>query len=772
MMTPGYKRYVYNHKTTAIDRGLDWDIVPDGTGKVSKTASWSFNDMLGVPAPPANFLSDMGSDKKTLAILNGYGALGAASLMTNKASLSRAWQDLIKAVAIEHAFVRKSSPAHISGGVLRPLRVLATCSLGKEPWSVSAEDVARAMDIASQLQKSGQLRQLIEVIVRDIFDDNQIAERHPLLSGKRLTRERTKGTANIRATLEERKRAERLPEAKAFWELVRIIHQETPQSFLDAMRFEMVKLMIFLGLRGNEIATLPLDWRRTREYFDPYGNRADTIGGIGRSIQIRHFAEKQKASDQRGIILYQNIVDIPPLFEEVVVQSLERISELTAPLRSRLRLQCETGRSFPEFGPDHLITIEALYPRLTGEPFLKNDPDEVELTSSYIDRLDTSVLEKILRRQDPIHHSKLKNKVRQYFARMANAAGGTLPYRDPRFSDKVVPRKGYWRKGLFRVGDIEALVQQIMPTKLSDTTPFNVEGGASLQPHECLFLAPKRAINEARNGGVCDVLRYAFVGRLTLNDVTYALSKDSSDGKPTIFERYAHSAEDRALSIRPHDLRHLMNTELFRQGVADTIISKRFNRKSVAQSYEYDHRSLAEDLDRIDIPEGLEPLLFGKAKQVFQLIQAGHGHGPIVRQFKSIQKQEGDEAAIVYLAAEADGFHLTPYGGCLNSFVAEPCPNHLECFNNCRHLMRIGLPGEDAHLEKLLQRYATLVTSIEGHPASDGAKRNMQAHAEERMAAIRKTLTTSNGQLVFPEGEDRSLTIKTQFRGPFRAEQR
>ncbi len=67
----------------------------------------------------------------------------------------------------------------------------------------------------------------------------------------------------------------------------------------------------------------------------------------------------------------------------------------------------------------------------------------------------------------------------------------------------------------------------------------------------------------------------------------------------SLFEKYGETDEDRALKIESHMLRHLQNTELFRLGVADTIISKRFNRRSVAQSYEYDHRSLAEELDQI-----------------------------------------------------------------------------------------------------------------------------------------------------------------------------
>ncbi|WP_236078759.1 hypothetical protein [Paraburkholderia domus] len=55
-----------------------------------------------------------------------------------------------------------------------------------------------------------------------------------------------------------------------------------------------------------------------------------------------------------------------------------------------------------------------------------------------------------------------------------------------------------------------------------------------------------------------------------------------------------------ALKLEPHMLRHRQNTELFRLGVDDTIISKRVNRRSVVHNYEYGDRSVAEYLDQID----------------------------------------------------------------------------------------------------------------------------------------------------------------------------
>lgn len=62
----------------------------------------------------------------------------------------------------------------------------------------------------------------------------------------------------------------------------------------------------------------------------------------------------------------------------------------------------------------------------------------------------------------------------------------------------------------------------------------------------------------------------------------------------SLYMRYSREPDASELAVNSHSLRHLMNTELFRRGVPDTIITEQFGRESIAQSYEYDHRSLNE----------------------------------------------------------------------------------------------------------------------------------------------------------------------------------
>lgn len=287
----------------------------------------------------------------------------------------------------------------------------------------------------------------------------------------------------------------------------------------------------------------------------------------------------------------------------------------------------------------------------------------------------------------------------------------------------------------FRVDEMEDYLAGIQ-TKLSDQSPFRLSSGDEIKPWDLMFLMPKRALAEGRNDGLCDITRYYSVGRFSPEMTMLSLSGKENDGYPTLFSCYGEGDEDRSLSLKPHSLRHLQNTELFRLGVADTIITKRFNRKSVAQSYEYDHRSLAEDLEQIELPQEVEIALGSKAATVARLIKAGKASGPIVEAFKKIQRTRGDDAAFEFLKIEADGFHSTPYGHCINSFTVDPCPKHLECFAGCRHLTATDMPKQRQHLIQLEGRFKNAMEAIAARPANTIGRDNQLIHAKNRLERV------------------------------------
>nr|RAW04107.1 hypothetical protein DBT41_09420 [Aerococcus urinae] len=313
---------------------------------------------------------------------------------------------------------------------------------------------------------------------------------------------------------------------------------------------------------------------------------------------------------------------------------------------------------------------------------------------------------------------------------------------------------GKMDQGLILIRELEDFVRSKLPSKMPDVEPFTMVDGEKLFPFNLMFLLPVRGLEEEARKNILDTNRYFSIGRLSDNDIR--LSFGAAGSMESLFSKYSETDDDRKLTISPHALRHLQNAELFRLGVADTIITKRFNRRSVKQSYEYDHRSLLEELDNIELPPESVEVLSPKALDVFRLISGRKIEGPIVEEFRQIQRQQGDVAAFEFLNAEADGFHVTPYGFCVNSFTVDPCPKHLECFNGCRHLTMSAVPEERKNLEELYERFKRAIESINSVPE---AKRgigwkNQIRHAETRLKNIELALNTTFGEKPFPDGPD------------------
>lgn len=782
--------FVGDARANAAQRGVDWDVHLGPEGIAVPGQGWNLTLMAGAAPPPTDWLNDFGTDRKTVELLNASPPPGPQRTYSKK-PLSRDWQDLIKACAIDQLLIRRNSSGHVACNVARPLRVLATCAGNVEPWEITVDVAKFAIDTALKVQASGKLADLIFGVIRSILDPNHLTDAGPLSpalirdkKGHARTSKFTKSLDELRSNLEERKNAEKLPERRAFWELTRIVFTESPRSFLDLLRFAVAKTLILTGLRDGECVMLPADWKRYREYIDLNGRKADEEGGLSRSLMLRHFAEKQRVIYEDSTALFETVQHVPLMFEHIISETLDQIAAATDPLRRTLRWQIETDRILPQFGPGQLVPVVELYTFLTGNPFFTEMPEEVR--QSYVTKYqrgyDPSVLEDLRSMQLQTLQSgtrKLDMATYVYLNRFNGA-----PFR--KGNGETWDGRKNWSEIYLRIDEVEELLGKELPTKRSDLTAHKLATG-ELAAWELLFLMPKRAVADTKEGGICDVTRYCAVGRIDREMITHALSNGK---KQTLFSAYGESEEDRRLTIRPHSLRHLQNTELFRLGVADTIITKRFNRRRVAQSYDYDHRSLAEELDKVDLKPDVEASLGEKSATVARLIKAGKAHGPLVEAFRTIQQNQGEEAALDYLRAEADGFHSTPYGHCVNSFTVDPCPKHLECFNGCRHLSATNLSENRQNLIQLEARLDTAVRAIESRKQSLGRGSSLQlesqmeallsgdlqvasqaiqpqtsicigmenqlSHAKVRLSAVRQLLATPPGERVFPDGPDLS----------------
>lgn len=726
-MIEPFTSFVATQKAIADQWGIGWKLSLKPDGKIRPGHEWNLSKLVGAPGP-VYWLSDLGFDAKTLTVLNQrLAAKGRAPV--KKMALSSGWQDLIKSVVIEQILVRKNTPSHAALQVMRPMKVLGTCVQGlsgSEPWDMNGDDVQFACEVAASVQPSGKLGELVISNIKSVIDAKHLCSLGPFFHlVKCETNVRRKRGQQTLGSLSERKHAELLPDVRALWELVRIVFTEKPQTFVDAIRFAQIRVMFICGFRVGEVCRIPLDWRRTREYVSVDGVPLGELGGVSKSLMIRHFAEKMKGRESNSVELIEAAQHVPIIFEQILCETLDRIATMTEPLRERLRLQCETRRYFPEFAENERLGVEDLYVRLSGNPETRrNTPDH--LIANYRESFSRSALEAI-RQYQAQSPSGLKKAVHRFWARAAENGLAKLLVRD-----------------------VEVYVRKNLPTKLPDTAPLPLQGGRKMPPHEMLFLAPKRALIEMRNGGICDITRYFSVGLVTAEDIILNLSA----AKGSIFDRYGDTEEDRKLGLNTHSLRHLQNTELFRQGIADTIITKRFNRRSVKQSYEYDHRSLAEQLAAMDLPKSAR-LMHPRAQGLAGLIKTGKASGPLVDQFKRIQKDRGDDEAFLFLAGEASGFHATPYGFCINDFMVDPCAKHLQCFDGCKYLVACMLDRQRSNLEKLRERILRTVKEIE-HRRKGVGRDNQLKHAESLLANIEKLLAAEDGELVFEDGRDLS----------------
>ncbi|MEW4348509.1 hypothetical protein ABZR71_20915 [Pseudomonas paraeruginosa] len=758
-MNSFYRRFVEDGKALADSRGLQWSLPTDLTGNVLRAARWDLAALCGLVTPPNFWHSSLGYDINALDALNVSREEQNLEGITS-APLSEPWRDFYQAALLNELLVKRNKPGHALTNIGRSVRIIATCAGSEAPWELTPESIQRAYNTALGIGSSGKLAANISMVVRTLIDSLHIADRSPLekfctpYSDQRSSHNKVEDlkrgnntyrqTSKVRAELSDRKGVAKLPSEKAFWELVRIVFTEQPRTFVDAIRFSQIKVAIACGFRVGESILLPVDCEHWHEHVASDGSPAGVKGGISRSLAVRYFAEKQSEDlGPKGIVLFETRQHVPAIFEELILDALREAERLTRPMRERLRLQVSTARLLPEFSPDALVPAWDIYCRLSGSLWFASPSLPEDLVNKYRKTLDSVYLDEMRERQIrqiPTHG--VSANCMKYFKKLP------ITIRRP----DGTPFIGVvdWKNAYIRVSEAENLIRREMASKLPDTIPFPLRDGSSMSPAELMFLIPIRALIEERNGGILDVNRYFAIGRASTSDLQLHLG----GGANNIFSRYGQTDEDRALSLNTHSLRHLQNAELFRLGVADTIITKRFNRRSVAQSYVYDHRSLAEDLAHIDLPKGTESMP-PRAQETLQMIMAKKIRGPIVDEFLKIQKDMGDDEAFRYLSAEADGLHATPFGFCVNSFTVDPCPKHLECFD-CRHLTRSGIPDEQKRLEQLKDRMIDVVSVIESSPpeARNIGWQNQLKHAQSRLESLERMLVTAPMERPFPDGKD------------------
>lgn len=180
----------------------------------------------------------------------------------------------------------------------------------------------------------------------------------------------------------------------------------------------------------------------------------------------------------------------------------------------------------------------------------------------------------------------------------------------------------------------------------------------------------------------------------------------------------------------------------------------------------YDHRALSEKLSFIRLPETAKDLVKPGSSQelvakmvVGGLIPASH----ISKSFKAIQATSGDGVAFRYLVANSDGFHVTPYGFCLNSFSMNPCARHLKCFDRCKHFTASGLHEHKVTLEALRMQLVEMRGAAAAKPVKTAGRKNQIEHAATLLAGVEAALLAQPNAAVFGGDVDHSSNSEDLF---------
>jgi integrase len=625
-----YAEFIEEARVFVASRGLSWDIPLDGAGQPAPEADWDLRGLTGSHARTASRTNGFAVDTvvRELARKAGWNVahLPAGAVLGADA------QDFIKAV-VAHRCRARREPRSVRHWARVLRSVLSTTT--KAPWNLSTEDFDRFLSLDDwPLSVTSRVSDFARLMTSEMLSNNGAIA--PAV-GPTLTE-------RLAARLDERKSAEKLPDKAALLELTRIVFQEAAETHNDVIRFCAIRLLLLTGLRLNEVLSLPTDCLRWEEHIDVVtGRRADEVGGVGRTLHLRYFAEK--SAEGGPDVLVEATQTVPERFATHVENAVVLAQAATRGLRETLREQMDSGRANPR----------------------------------------------------------------------------------------------------------------------SDARRFKTTTGRLLASADLLLLV-EVGVSRARDTPVSSD---AAIAPVSVNSMYQFLGLSSVEAKSTLFSRYGRTTATRSMRVKPHSLRHLLNTELFRQGVPDTVITNHFGRRTVAQSYQYDHRTLAERLAFVTFPGAARNIVpSGRPEElVAKMVVSGAAPSShLARSFRAIQAEHGDSAAFAYLAANSDGFHVTPYGFCTNSFSVNPCVRHLKCFDDCKHFTASGRPEHRTTLEQLRERLADMRDAALARPATTIGRKNQVEHANRLLAGAEAALAAHAGAKVFPHGLDHSAPTEDLFR--------
>lgn len=346
-----YVDFIARMRRFVESKGVTWAIPVAKDGSVSKAADWDLRMLTGSHSRFASRTNGFAIDSKVReeALQSGW----ATAHLPEGQALSHDVQEFIKAVIAcrcRQQIVPRSVRHEAS--IWRTFFSL----VNKAPWELNSDDFNRFMALKEWSEK---VVVGISILANEI-NENLLSRNVPVGTAVRI-----KAAKRLQSNLDERRDSKKLPDKKSLHELVRIVFQENPVGHHDRIRFYALRLLLFTGLRLNEVLMLPADCLSWEDHVDVVtGKNAGEIGGVGRTLWLRYFGEKRHQG--RPNILIEDRQFVPEPFHSIIIDAVEGALAATASLRAESKLRLHGSRRFKTAGGDELGVADLLFLVLSG----------------------------------------------------------------------------------------------------------------------------------------------------------------------------------------------------------------------------------------------------------------------------------------------------------------------------------------------------------------------------------------------------------------------
>ena len=164
------------------------------------------------------------------------------------------------------------------------------------------------------------------------------------------------------------------------------------------------------------------------------------------------------------------------------------------------------------------------------------------------------------------------------------------------------------------------------------------------------------------------------------------------------FSRRGMKASDGTpFRVNTHAFRHWLNTLADHGGLNELQLARWMGRKDLRQNEAYKHATVAQ-----------------RVAMAKTLIKEGGLAGPIADVYEGLEPIDRE----LFLEAQVNTVHFTPFGLCLHDYSIEPCEYHLKCLEGCLEYLRTK--GNQREREELQKLQAVLEKQIDRYRDSTG----------------------------------------------------